>query len=732
MGKSSKPTIGYWHKMTLYSGHCYGPVDAFRAREWGGEMAWQGNQTASGDIVINQPELFGGEKKEGGIRGVLSVRMGEPGQVPHARLVAMRPGPWPAARGLLTTVYDGDVGAMTPYVKNFRDKLSRWVKGWSTAVWQEALCKIDEGVNPAHIFYQVMTNTKWGFGGTPDAVLALDLLEEAAQALHDEGFGLCLWWVRSDSVGKFLDEICQHVGGMWCVYDDKVELRLFRAGYDPDTLPLIDESAIIECQSWDQPMLDGSVNEVTVVGIDAATGKEISATFQNVASVQAQQRVVAQKLVLKGLWNIELCQRVAQRECLATSMLPFRARLKVKGSAGPFRRGELRALSYAREGAVRIPVRVMEVDEGTATDSSCILTVTQDVNGMADTTYLVPVTSHWTPPVTTPVALSPEAVYEASYRDLAGSMTAGDLAQVPAEGGYLVAVGSRPAVVAYNFQLATRTASAPFAIVASGDFTPNGQLTATLSRAGTSITLANHRDLDLVAVGDQVNIGTEACRVETINPTAGTLAIARGCVDTVPVQHASGTQVWFPDNANGFDRTLYLDGETVDAKLRTRTSTGTLAEGDATTRSLEIAARQSRPYPPARIRIDGAVEPASETGSFVVTWRHRDRLLQADQLVDTEAATIGPEPTCRYALRLLDASDALLVEKLDIAGATATVNLAYSGTVTLQLYAISDNGESWQRHVRTFAYTASGAVSNTIVADTYEPPYTIIDGGEVT
>ena len=62
MGKSSKPTIGYWHKMTLYSGHCYGPVDAFRAREWGGEMAWQGNQTASGDIVINQPELFGGEK----------------------------------------------------------------------------------------------------------------------------------------------------------------------------------------------------------------------------------------------------------------------------------------------------------------------------------------------------------------------------------------------------------------------------------------------------------------------------------------------------------------------------------------------------------------------------------------------------------------------------------------------------------------------------------------------
>src|SRR5687768_14451303 len=114
MGKPKAITIGYWHKMTLYMGECFGEVDALRKVIVGGETAWEGNQTASGDIFIDKPNLFGGEKKEGGVRGTLSVRMGEATQMPHPLLEALRPGPWPAARGLVTTVFDGDVGALSP------------------------------------------------------------------------------------------------------------------------------------------------------------------------------------------------------------------------------------------------------------------------------------------------------------------------------------------------------------------------------------------------------------------------------------------------------------------------------------------------------------------------------------------------------------------------------------------------------------------------------------------
>lgn len=676
MGKSSKPTIGYWHKMTLYMGECHGPVDQLRAVEWGGEMAWQGTHTGNGDIYINKPELFGGEKKEGGIVGTLSVRMGYPDQMPHPLLVAMRPGPWPAARGLVTTVFDGDVSALTPYVKLVKKMWSRWVEGWNTTgIWQPGLCKIGEGMNGAHIIYNVLTDSDWGFGASPAEIIDEPSFLAAAKTLFDEGFGLCLGWKRSTPIGSFLDTVCEHVGGQWGVLDDKVVLTLFRGGYDVATLPLLDETNIIELESWETPLLDGSVNEVTVVGVDCLTNKKISRTYQNLANIQAQGRVVSEKRQLPGLWNTDLLGRVAARECHAASMLPGRIKVVVKGSAGPFYRGQVVALGWSRRGVARMPVRVMEVDEGTVTDTSIRLTLLQDVNGMQDTSYMAPGGSQWVPPDTTPRALNPETAYEATYRDLVTTMRPADMAMVSATAGYLIALGSRPIGPAYNFTLKTRVGAAAFAEVAAGDFSPNGTLATAIGPADTAITLNARRDLDLVKVGEELIIGgLEHCRVGAIDPVTGVLTIARGCVDTVPQSHLAGALVWFPDVYNGQDPTEYIQGETVAAKLLTRTSAGTLPEASATARSVVMSARQDRPYAPGQLRINGAAYPATITGPAVISWAHRDRLLQADQLVDTNQASIGPEPGTQYRVRLY--SGASLKRTEVVAGTSYTYTAA--------------------------------------------------------
>lgn len=699
-GKSKAPTIGYWHKMTLYTGLCHGPVDAFYAREWGGEMAWEGAQTASGDIAINQPSLFGGEKKEGGIRGTLTIRMGESGQMPHPLLTALRPGPWPAARDLLTTVFDGDVSAMTPYVKPFRDLVGRWIVGWGTPVWQAALCIIGDGCNPAHIIYQVLTNPKWGVG-LPASVIDETTFLAAAQTLKNEGFGLAMAW-KNGSAAEFVDSVCEHCGGMWGDAGGKIEFRLFRGGYDVGTLPLLDESAIMELQEWDQPFLANTINEVTVVGVDSATGKDISVTAQNLANIQAQGRVVAKKMELPGLWNKDLCGRVAEREVRAASMLPFRVKAKVKGRFGPFVRGEIRALSWSRKGVVRAPVRVMEIDEGTATDGSCILSLLQDVEGMVATTYVANTDTGWTPPDTTPVALNPEAVYEATYRDLVRGMSAADLAQVGDLAGYLVAVGARPAATAYGFDLRTRIGGGAFETRASGDFTPCAQLAGAMPAEDgpTATTLTNAHDLASVAIGDEAIVGGEHCRVTAINAGAGTITLARGCVDTVPVPHTAGEQVWFPDRYFGGDPTQYLDSEIVDAKLCTRTASGVLADGDATTRSVTMASRQARPYPPGLLRIETAAWPVSLSltahPTLLATWAHRDRTLQADQSVDTAQSSIGPEPGTTYTARWY-LGGTLVRTQTGITGTSDTYTPTATGTVRVEIESIRDSLESWQR-----------------------------------
>jgi hypothetical protein len=43
--------------------------------------AWQGSRSENGNIAINQPELFGGVKKEGGARGIAYLLKGGPLQM---------------------------------------------------------------------------------------------------------------------------------------------------------------------------------------------------------------------------------------------------------------------------------------------------------------------------------------------------------------------------------------------------------------------------------------------------------------------------------------------------------------------------------------------------------------------------------------------------------------------------------------------------------------------------
>ncbi|HDS1302690.1 TPA: hypothetical protein QEK30_004082, partial [Stenotrophomonas maltophilia] len=448
MGSGKKQTIGYRYYMGLYMGECLGPVDALREIRVGDRMVWDGNLqtawskvfgvnvpltvpatgpiTSSRTITILAPEVFGGDKGEGGIVGTLEVRMGEPTQMPSAYLQSLVPGPWPAARGLFTTVFNGQVSAMNPYIKNWTKKVSRWRAGWKKGLWQGGLVQIDEGMNPAHIIYQVRTE---GMGHPIEVIDEASFLA-AAQVLKDEGLGLCLKWSRSVPAGEFMDMVCDHIGGMRIEnpVTGLTKLVLVRPDYDPATLAEIGPGQIIEMMEWQQPMLENSVNEITVVYRDIATNKDAAVTYQNLASVQAQGRVVSSRKNYPGLWNATLAARVAAREVAAVSSLPCRVKIRVRRDAGPFERGQVRALSWPRRGVARMPVRILDVDEGTQTETAVVLTVVQDVAGMAAASYIQPSDSAWVEPDTKPKPVTVQRLQEASYRDLATTLGAPDLA----------------------------------------------------------------------------------------------------------------------------------------------------------------------------------------------------------------------------------------------------------------------------------------------------------------
>lgn len=143
MGKSNSQTAGYRYSMALHFGICYGPIDKLKRILWGDRVAWAGGETASGTININAPQLFGGDEREGGIRGTAHVMMGEDTQTLPAPVAALLPTPSPAFRGVFSLFYDGQITANNPYVKAPAFQLQRIDTGWhGGTVWYGAKSKI--------------------------------------------------------------------------------------------------------------------------------------------------------------------------------------------------------------------------------------------------------------------------------------------------------------------------------------------------------------------------------------------------------------------------------------------------------------------------------------------------------------------------------------------------------------------------------------------------------------
>jgi len=132
MVSSKKVTVGYRYYMGLHFGICHGPVDSVNQITVGERSAWSGSQTSSAAIAISAPELFGGDAREGGVEGFLSVMMGEPTQAANGYLAGLLGAGVPAFRGILSAVWwGGQVSANNPYVKPWAFRVKRILQGWT-------------------------------------------------------------------------------------------------------------------------------------------------------------------------------------------------------------------------------------------------------------------------------------------------------------------------------------------------------------------------------------------------------------------------------------------------------------------------------------------------------------------------------------------------------------------------------------------------------------------------
>lgn len=265
-----------------------------------------------------------------------------------------------------------------------------------------------------------------------------------------------------------------------------------------------------------------------------------------------------------------------------------------------------------------------------------------------------------------------------------------------------------------------------FEIVGGGDFAPVAILANPISYFDTRISISNlvMNSGDNLYVGLAAMVDEEIVVVTAVGP--GYVDVARGCSDTIPAPHPAGSVIWFyPDNV-GIELREYSAGETITVKPLPWLYTGeVLPLEESPPLELTMNYRFSRPYPPGQMESNGTpwfqvVNLSADNPHMVLTWAHRDRILQSDRQIDHFHGDIGPEPGTTYIARIFNKFGDLKRTEVGIVGTTwtytwgqalndmglSTVPAGDSGATTSEGYmeftSFRDGLEGWQFYTLPF------------------------------
>jgi len=697
--KKKKITVGYRYFMDIQAGLGRGPVNEIVSINADDKIIIAGTAgEISGDkqIYIDKPDLFGGTDTsgEGGIRGWLEIAMGNADQTPSERVKGLLSGLVPGFRGMVTTFFSGMIGAYSASPKPWLYRVRRSTRGWDGGVvWYPEKATIilrnDEAtlsdtslseeqadnlrtihaMNGAHILVECATNRDWG-RGLGLSQLDLGTYTASADTLFNEAFGLCFRYNRQDNLDTFVQQVLDHIGAVQ--YGDlqtgKLCLKLIRNDYKPDELPLFNyDNGILSVQDDDASAADIAANEIVLTWHDPVTNTDSEVRAQNLGSIQSGVGLISESVSYKAIPTHSLAARVVERDLEAGAAGLTRLTLRFDRRGGVLTPAACFRLSLEDRGIDNMIMRVGKISEND--DGSLTVVVVQDVFGLPATSYSSgQQPSEWTPPDVQPRPVTEQRAIELPYTTLAASVGPADLATLADDAGYTGVMAVQPQSAAINYQLQSN-AGAGWTGEQSGDWTPAALLLADADRLSDSLRVVVDGLTGSITPGDGIMINDEILRIDAINNANSTLTVGRGCADTVPQTHKAGSRVWFYDGLIESDMAEYSTGEEVAVRLLTRTAAGTLAPALATPAAVVMQSRQARPYPPADIRANGVQTLTIKHGeAFTLTWAHRNRVIQSNNLVSHDEPSVSPEAGTAYPVRMYKGDS--LVRELVMTGSS--------------------------------------------------------------
>jgi hypothetical protein len=720
-------TVGYHYSVGMNLLIAQGVYDGVKQIKIGGTVAWpnpddktQWNADAAASAAIDEPNLLGGEDKEGGVVGTVRFCYGGSAQTVNAYLSAQLGSNISAYRGWTSAVFEGVRMGTSPYLKTPSFLLKRTdVLTDGSSQWYSAKADINNNLNAAHIIRECLTNADWGMNISA-ALLPEATWQAVADSLYTENFGLSLKWEgQNQTLKKFVQDVLRHIDAK--LYEEpttgEIILKLIRDDYVLGSLDEYDDSDVLDIKEFGRGTVYEAINTIQMTYWNTIDNKPVSIPDHNIALIDMQNgKWVEHSTEYIGITSDALAGTIIARDRQQLGSFPVPLEIEAKRTMAALRPGDVFKLTWPPMGITSMVVRVLRINLGTLRNNIVKLDCIQDVFSVQTALYSPPPTSGWTDPRNAPADVTYYKLMEATFWDILLDAGISDALALDDDSGFLMAVAKATSGDAYDYKLHLRDSpTSDFNLDGTGHFTPNGTLDALMPKNATdvTITMSDVEGLADVQVGDRCLIENEICKVLSVTVASNQVQIERGVLDTVPEQHASSTRVWFIGTISYICGTEYTATNQPGVKFLPRTPLGELAIGSATAHNASaMDSRMVRPYPPGNFKIDGSSYPASFSGQPTITWNHRDRTVQISEIISHDSsADYGPEAGTTYTLKIYDEDNNLVRTETGLTGKTYTYaeldertdcGLNSGDPLNTQLrfvlYSVRDGYDSWQSY----------------------------------
>lgn len=572
-------------------------------------------------------------------------------------------------------------------------------------------------INPAHILRECIVSPIVGLG-EPEELVDAAKAEYAADLLFAEGFGMSIAWSQEGPVEDFMQVVCDHANittyvsnqtGLWVI-------KPIRGDYDLETIPTItEEDDMLDIETLTRRLPSEGINAVTVKYYDIDRNDTTSIPVYNTAAIQQRGGVIDSTTVnYDGILREDLAYGVGERDLLTLGYPIVTGAIFADRSKYYYEPGDVFWLDAPSYGVLNEVMRVVDVDYGNDEDLRIRIEISSDIYALEPQPmergepYVPPNVSQ------PPTPMLQRYVEEASYFLAAIEMTKASLdaalVQDPDVGGIYVGgpspAGSLASAQVWETFLGEDTWRQHFTMEFGPSVLTDNQLTS--NPLEEEIQFTTSWVPSQILEGALAALGSEMVRIKSVDIVNGLITVARGALDTVPEEHPEGTTLLILEGFGGFIENNLTSLMQFEVRLLPFNGTQVLPRDSADGDFIELRSRMIRPYPAAKVRIDGVYTSILEEwdGEVVITWVHRNRLQQTNLIAGFTESGLTPEAGLTYLVRVnavtVEGVALPVVYELDVGlVTTTTVDLSAipipptAAQLSLEIVAVRDGYENW-------------------------------------